>query len=100
MPDLTVQVRDRDIIVSKPSDGLAITYRKDGFAPMLVAIDDIRDKLTPEELRFIPRAWKAAFEKAKSLKAVSTTPWSRKSPEPARRGANGGFSDIKSPGTT
>ena len=62
-----MQVRDRDIIVSKPSDGLSITYRKDGFAPMLVAIDDIRDKPTPEELRFIPRAWKAAFEKAKSL---------------------------------
>ena len=50
MPDLTVQVRDRDIIVSKPSDGLSITYRKDGFAPMLVAIDDIRDRPTPEEL--------------------------------------------------
>jgi len=62
-----VQVRDRDIIVSKPSDGLSITYRKDGFAPMLVAIDDIRDKPTLEELRFIPRAWKAALEKAKSL---------------------------------
>ena len=67
MPDLTVQVRDRDIIVSKPSDGLSITYRKDGFAPMLMAIDGIRDKPTPEELSFIPRAWRATFEKAKSL---------------------------------
>jgi len=67
MPDLTVQVRDRDIIVSKPSDGLSITYRKDGFAPMLTALDGIRDHLTPEELNFIPRAWRATFEQAKSL---------------------------------
>ena len=67
MPDLTVEVRDRDIIVSKPSDGLSITYRKDGFAPILLAIDDMPDKPTPEELRFMPRAWRAAFEKAKSL---------------------------------
>ena len=60
-------MRDRDIIVSKPSVGLSMTYRKDGFAPMLMAIDGIGDKLTPEELRFIPRAWRATFEKAKSL---------------------------------
>ena len=36
-------------------------------APMLMALDGIRDKLTPEELSFIPRAWRATFEKAKSL---------------------------------
>ena len=65
--DLTVEVRDRDIIVRKPSDGLSITYRKDGFAPMLVALDGVPDKPTAKELHFIPRAWKAAFEKAKAL---------------------------------
>jgi hypothetical protein len=31
----------RDIVVSSPEDGLSVTYRKDGFAPMLVAIDGI-----------------------------------------------------------
>jgi hypothetical protein len=67
MPDLKVEVHDRDIIVSKPSDGLSITYRKDGFAPMLVALDDLRRDLSPDELLFVTRAWKAAFEKAKAL---------------------------------
>jgi hypothetical protein len=32
-----------------------------------MALDGIRDHLTPEELNFIPRAWRATFEKAKSL---------------------------------
>lgn len=68
MPDLQVQVRDHDIIVSKPSVGLSIAYRKDGFCPnALMAVDEIRDKPTAEELHFMPRAWKAAFEKAKAL---------------------------------
>ena len=42
MPDLTVEVRDRDIVVAKPSVGLSITYREEAHAPMLVAIDDMR----------------------------------------------------------
>jgi hypothetical protein len=67
MPAIAVEVRDRDIIVSEPNAGLSITYRKDGQAPMLVALDEIREKPTPEELHFIPRAWRAAFEKAKAL---------------------------------
>ena len=67
MPTIAVEVRDRDIIVSQPNVGLSITYRKDGHAPMLVALDEIRDKLTAEELHFMPRAWRAAFEKAKAL---------------------------------
>ena len=31
----------RDIVVSSPEDGFSVTYRKDGFAPMLFAIDGI-----------------------------------------------------------
>jgi hypothetical protein len=31
----------RDIVVSNPDAGFSITYRKDGVAPMLVAIDGI-----------------------------------------------------------
>src|SRR5262245_17161405 len=36
MPDLSVEVRDQDIIVTKPSQGLAVTYRRAG--PMMVAL--------------------------------------------------------------
>jgi hypothetical protein len=39
MPDLQVQIRDRDIIVSKPSIGLSMTYRKAPNGPMLEALD-------------------------------------------------------------
>ena len=67
MPDLSVEVHDRDIIVAQPSVGLSITYRKEAYAPMLVAVNDMRRDPTPEELQFLPRAWKAAFEKARSL---------------------------------
>jgi hypothetical protein len=67
MPDFSVEVRDRDIVISKPSDGLSITYRKETYAPMVVAIDGIRDKLTNAEVQFLPRAWRAAYEKAKAL---------------------------------
>ena len=55
MPDLTVEVHDR-IIVAQPSVGLSITYRKEAYAPMLVAVNDMRRDPTPEELRFLPRA--------------------------------------------
>ena len=34
-------VGERDIVVTSPESGFSITYRKDGLAPMLVAIDDI-----------------------------------------------------------
>jgi hypothetical protein len=67
MPDLTVEVRNRDIIISEPSVGLSMTYRKETYAPMLVAINAIPDRPTPEELRFIPCAWKAAYREAKAL---------------------------------
>ena len=55
MPDLLVEVRDRDIVISKPSAGLTITYRKVGDAPFLEALDPIRDNLNSDELIF-PRA--------------------------------------------
>ena len=67
MPDLSVKVQDRDIIVSKPSAGFSVTYRKLGKAPMLVAINLKRDDPTSEELALLVRAWKAVFERAKAL---------------------------------
>jgi hypothetical protein len=44
MPDLTVEVRNRDIIISEPSVGLSMTYRKETYTPMLVVISAIPDK--------------------------------------------------------
>ena len=67
MPDLSIEVRDRDIVISKPSAGLTMTYRRVGDAPFLEALDPIRDKLNSEELTFLVRAWKATFERAKAL---------------------------------
>ena len=65
MPDLSVEVRGKDIVVTKPSQGLAVTYRKEG--PMLVALDPVRDRLGAEEAAFLARAWRAVYDKAKTL---------------------------------
>ena len=66
MPDLSVEVRGRDIIVTKPSKGLAVTYRTSGS--ILVAHDPVRDHpIGDEAAAFLVRAWKAAFERAKTL---------------------------------
>ena len=35
MPDLSIEVRDRDIVISKPSAGLTMNYRRVGHAPCL-----------------------------------------------------------------
>lgn len=34
-------INNRDIVVSNPESGFSVTYRKDGDAPMLVAVDGI-----------------------------------------------------------
>jgi putative oxidoreductase len=56
----------RDIIVSHPESGLSVTYRKDGDAPMLVAIEGIDeiDRFDQARLNFLAKAWKAAHAKA------------------------------------
>ena len=65
MPDLSVTVERHDIIVSKPSVGLSITYRRQGR--ILEAIEPMRNDPSAEELIFFVLAWKAAFAKAQSL---------------------------------
>jgi hypothetical protein len=67
MPDLTVEVRDREIVVTKPSQGLKVSYRKLGKAPMLVSDDTMRRNPDIDELKFLVRAWNAAYAKAKEL---------------------------------
>jgi hypothetical protein len=66
--ELTVQVLDdRDIVVTMPETGFAVTYRKDGNFPMLVATDILRDGLGPTRLSFLAEAWQAAYNKARTL---------------------------------
>jgi hypothetical protein len=65
MPDFSVAVDDQHIVVSKPSAGLSVTYRKQGR--VLVAPELWRNDLSAEELNFYVRAWKAALAKAQSL---------------------------------
>ena len=65
MPDLSVNVNRNDIVVSKPSSGLSVTYRKSGR--VLVALDSMRNDPKGEELIFLVRAWNAVFAKAQSL---------------------------------
>jgi len=65
MPDLSLKVDRNDIIVSKPSVGLSITYRKQGR--ILESIEPLPIDPSGEELIFLARAWKAAFAKAQSL---------------------------------
>ena len=44
MVTLAVQVvGDRDIVVTSPDSGFSITYRKDGDAPLLFAVNGISE---------------------------------------------------------
>ena len=65
MHDLSVNVNRNDIVVSKPSSGLSVTYRRTGR--VLVALDSMRNDPKGEELIFLVRAWNAVFAKAQSL---------------------------------
>ena len=56
MRDLTVEVRDREIVVTKPSQGLKVSYRKLGKSPMLVSDDTMRRNPDIDELKFLVRA--------------------------------------------
>ena len=57
----------RDIVVSNPESGLSVTYRKDGFAPMLVAVDGIDGSSEASKVKFWAQAWKAAYQKARAM---------------------------------
>ena len=59
-------VGERDIVVTSES-GFSITYRKDGLAPMLVAIDGIGRSSEPSMVKFWAQAWKAAHQKARAV---------------------------------
>jgi hypothetical protein len=60
-------INGRDIVVSNPEAGFSITYRKEGVAPWLVAIDGIDRSSDPSKVKFWAQAWKAAHRKALSM---------------------------------
>ena len=64
MPDFSVAVNGRYIVVSKPN-GLSVTYRKQGG--VLVAPQLWRTRPNAQQLNFYVRAWKAPCAKARSL---------------------------------
>jgi hypothetical protein len=75
MPDFSVAVDGRDIVVSKPSAGLSVTYRiKQGR--VLIAPELWRIKLSGEELNFYGRlaGWMGA-SKSTGEPFFFWTPW-------------------------
>ena len=65
---LSVELKnDRDIVVSQLQTGLSVTYRKDGDAPRLYAIEGIDQSDDPLKVKFWARAWKAARQKAQEV---------------------------------
>jgi len=67
MTELSVEVRDHDVIISSPETGHSVTFRRVHHEPMLVALDSMRDDPDTENLNFLVQAWKAAYSKAKAL---------------------------------
>ena len=60
-------INERDIVVSHPEFGFSVTYRKDGDAPMLFAINGIDRSDDPSKVKFWAQAWKAAHKKARAV---------------------------------
>ena len=67
MTDLSVEVRDQDIIVTKPGTGLSVAYRRAPGEATLVAMCSMRGDPDAPTLKFLTDAWKAAYAKAKAL---------------------------------
>jgi hypothetical protein len=44
-----------------------VTYRKDGDAPLLVAVDGIGRVADHSKVKFWAQAWKAAYQKARAV---------------------------------
>jgi hypothetical protein len=60
-------INDRDIVVSSSESGFSVTYRRDGEAPMLIAVDDMDRIVDQAKVRFWAQAWKAAYERARAV---------------------------------
>jgi hypothetical protein len=67
MPDLSVEVRFQDIVVTKPGTGLCVTYRRALNERILLALCSMRSDPDADTLAFMAEAWEAAHAKAKTL---------------------------------
>ena len=66
--DLSVQVvDDNQLVVTKQETGDRVTYRKDGRAPVLVMMDNLRFDPDAARVKFLVAAWKVAHAKALQL---------------------------------
>jgi hypothetical protein len=69
-PDIKLDVRDDDMIVTLPGTSYTVTYYKPANSQQLLAKnlsmeDDRRSEVTPSD--FLARAWTLANEKARNL---------------------------------
>jgi hypothetical protein len=66
--ELKVEVVASDIIITRPGDpSLKVTYRRELGTRMLVSDDILYSKKLTMRPEFLASAWRAAFDKAKSL---------------------------------
>lgn len=65
-------IDDRDIVVSSAAPNFSVTYRRDGLAPLLIAINDIGRSSEPAFIKFCAQAWKAAYQKARAVGWLSS----------------------------
>jgi hypothetical protein len=63
-------INNRDIIVTSPEAGFSVTYRKDGEAPLLIAVDGIDRGDDPPKVKFWAQAWRAAHQESSCIGLV------------------------------
>jgi len=67
MSNLSVEVRYRDIVVTRAGTGYSVTYRRHPLAPILELVGPMPDQLDPQLADLLASSWKAAYAKAKEL---------------------------------
>jgi hypothetical protein len=65
-------INDPDIVISNPESGFSVTYRRDGDAPMLIAVNGMDRIVDQAKVKFWAQAWKAAYEKARAVGWLSS----------------------------
>jgi hypothetical protein len=65
--DVTIQVLNSEIVVTRPETGDRVTFRKAGPSPFLMAIDSMHVDPDAARVQFLVLAWKAAHATACEL---------------------------------
>ena len=58
---------DRDIVISNPTAGFEVTYRREMYSPLLIAPDVLRNDFDDSKAMLLAQAWKLALGNARSL---------------------------------